>query len=1053
MAIFKCKMCGGSLELNGDSGVATCEYCGSVQTLPKKNDDVIANLFNRANNLRIKCEFDKAAEIYEKIINEDNTEAEAYWGLVLCKYGIEYVEDPKTYKRVPTCHRTQYESILSDVDFIATIENTDDARKSVYQEEAEKISALQKDILAIVSKEKPFDVFICYKETDENGKRTVDSTLANDIYYQLTQEGMKVFYAATTLEDKLGQEYEPYIFAALNSAKVMLVVGTKPEYFEAVWVKNEWSRYLKLMKSDRSKLLIPCYRDMDAYDLPEEFSHLQAQDMSKIGFVNDVVRGIKKVVSEKKNAGAVKDTVVVTSANDSNTKPLLKRAFMFLEDGDFTSADEYCEKVLDINPECAEAYLGKLMAELNVGKIENIKDYSQPFGLNINYQKIMRFGDEKLKAEINGYNDFIIERNRKAYFEEMYEKGVSIMGNADSEQSYFEAAAIFKEISDYEDAAELEKTCIERAEDENKKSVYEEAIICMDSNTKSSYKEAISKFRSISDWQDSEDKIKQCEQKIVELGAQTEKRKKIYIKIAAVAAALAVVVFLIVKFVVPPINYSSAQKLLAEGEYEKAYSKFYSVKGYKDSAEILKDFIAVCSEKNGTKYEYDEKGNLIKITYPEGDAIEYVYDDKGNPTKIVSCFDNSEKLIENTYDKDGNLIRKYSFDEKESNPASITDYVYDDKGNVILISDAYGYSSVDLLSCSYNESGQMTESKSATELTQFDFCKFYVNDENGKVLKEINFGYDDGQTVCDYKYDKNGNLVKKSWVYENSSGEDEVGTATYNSNGDLLKEVHGDYVVENNKYVYNAKNQLVEKTDKNGHKIVYQYNGKGQLVSETTSYGEGDEKHTFKTVYTYDSEGRLIKEAESHTFTQDAMYMYDIKVSDKRKVTETDTIEYTYDKNGRVIKEVITDQELAREPQLLIEDDVNTIEILYEYNVEGKLIKKTRAYEVTNYYYDANGYLMGEYSVDFDEVYKYTYDKDGNCVQKESSGKTYTYEYDSKGNVVKETETIGEAQFERTYDYDKNGHLLKMTEYDDYGNQTDNSYVCSGYKVFYSPKK
>ena len=76
----------------------------------------------------------------------------------------------------------------------------------------------------------------------------------------------------------------------------MLVVGTKPEYFNAVWVKNEWSRYLKLLKTDRSRLIIPCYRDMDAYDLPDEFAHLQSQDMSKIGFVNDVVRGIKKVI-------------------------------------------------------------------------------------------------------------------------------------------------------------------------------------------------------------------------------------------------------------------------------------------------------------------------------------------------------------------------------------------------------------------------------------------------------------------------------------------------------------------------------------------------------------------------------------------------------------------------------------------------------------------------------------------------------------------------------------------------------------------------------------
>ena len=43
---------------------------------------------------------------------------------------------------------------------------------------------------------------------------------------------------------------------------------------------------LKIMNKDRSKVLIPCYKDMDAYELPEEFAHLQAQDMSKIGFIS-----------------------------------------------------------------------------------------------------------------------------------------------------------------------------------------------------------------------------------------------------------------------------------------------------------------------------------------------------------------------------------------------------------------------------------------------------------------------------------------------------------------------------------------------------------------------------------------------------------------------------------------------------------------------------------------------------------------------------------------------------------------------------------------------
>ena len=158
-------------------------------------------------------------------------------------------------------------------------------------------------------------MFICYKETDTSGRRTQDSVLATELYHELTREGFKVFFSRITLEDKLGVAYEPYIFAALHSAKVMVVLGTRPEHFNAVWVKNEWSRFLVLIKNGTNKTLIPAYRDMDPYDLPEEFSHLQAQDMSKLGFMQDLTRGIKKIVEADAPKATVKETIVATAAS------------------------------------------------------------------------------------------------------------------------------------------------------------------------------------------------------------------------------------------------------------------------------------------------------------------------------------------------------------------------------------------------------------------------------------------------------------------------------------------------------------------------------------------------------------------------------------------------------------------------------------------------------------------------------------------------------------------------------------------------------------------
>lgn len=262
MAVFQCKMCGGDLILTPGSNLAVCQYCGSQQTVPAIDDDKKTRLYNRANRYRLECEFDKAYNAYENIVSDEPTEAEAYWGLVLSEYGVEYADDPKTGKKIPTCHRTLTRSIIANENFKSACRNADSERRIFYKEEAETLDALQKRILNASAKEEPYDAFICYKETDDNGERTADSVLAQEICDALTDKGLRVFFSRISLEDKLGADYEPCIFAALNSAKVMLMVTTDSEHCNSVWVKNEWKRYLDFMKNDPSKTLIPVYKDI-----------------------------------------------------------------------------------------------------------------------------------------------------------------------------------------------------------------------------------------------------------------------------------------------------------------------------------------------------------------------------------------------------------------------------------------------------------------------------------------------------------------------------------------------------------------------------------------------------------------------------------------------------------------------------------------------------------------------------------------------------------------------------------------------------------------------
>ena len=602
MAIIKCKMCGGDIEISADKTFGTCEYCGSTMTLPKTDDDQRLSLFNRGTHLRRNGEFDKAAAIYERLIGENDADAEAHWNLLLCRYGIEYVQDPASGERIPTCHRASFDSILNDVDYQAALKYSDGVARSLYEKEALRIANLQKDILAISQKETPFDVFICYKESDENGKRTKDSALAQDIYYQLTDAGYKVFFARITLEDKLGQEYEPYIFAALHSAKVMVVVGTKPEYLNAVWVKNEWSRFLSMMKKDRSKLLLPCYRDMDPYDMPEELSMLQSQDMGKIGFIQDLIRGVKKVVDAAKPQEAmtetVKETVVVHNEGGSNVQALLKRGNMALEDGEWSKADEFFEQVLNQDAECGAAYLGKFLAHV---ECRSAKAYADAYIENVKAEA----PDEK-NADACEPDEAFIAACVGKYTVPGILSGEKIRQMLEFDLEYCEASSLYAlraEEAQEQFAADKELMRATKYASSEAKTITEDIPQTLDTLRADAQKrEDADKARITADYRkfltETEAKLeKEHPQRLKE--AEEAEKAEIYrqrkakaaakkgMVIASIAAAVIALVLVTVNVIIPAVNYSKAEKLLAAGDYGNAIAAFAALGDYKDAAERI----------------------------------------------------------------------------------------------------------------------------------------------------------------------------------------------------------------------------------------------------------------------------------------------------------------------------------------------------------------------------------------------------------------------------------------------------------------------------------
>ncbi len=515
--VFKCKMCDATLKFNPGDSVTECEYCGTMQSLPKYDDERIGNLYNRAEHYRKNNEFDKAQALYEEIVNEHPQDADAYWSVVLCKYGVEYVEEPGTNKRVPTVNRTQYTSVFDDKNYKQALKYADEKQRGVYEEEAKKLNEIQKGILEISKKEEPFDIFICYKETDENGRRTLDSVLAADLYEVLQKEGYKVFYARVTLDDKFGTAYEPYIFAALQSSKVMIAVGTKPEHFEAVWVKNEWSRYLALIKNGAKKTLIPAYKDMDPYNMPMEFAHLQAINMGELGFQQDMISGIRKLLASQDDKSDA-----VTAAVSINTAAVLERGFLYAEDQDWEGANECFEKVLNVAPQNAQAYLGKLLVDLKVSTKEGLLTCGQLFDQNNNYKKILRFGDSELKTFIQRAS----EEGGADAREQLYKDAVWKMENSIMPEPLRECQKIFESLGDYMDSKDKLEECKQRVKDAEEKKLedlYNFNRDLMNRDDIDMCKRALKFFEGHRGYRDCSEWAVQCKTKIERLESEKQK--------------------------------------------------------------------------------------------------------------------------------------------------------------------------------------------------------------------------------------------------------------------------------------------------------------------------------------------------------------------------------------------------------------------------------------------------------------------------------------------------------------------------------------------------
>lgn len=446
MGALKCKMCGSNLEIEDSITVCKCEKCGTSQTVPDIEDDKELKLFERAGRLRFNCDFDKAAGIYNTITDSYPEEAEGYWGLVLCKYGIEYA-DNASGKKVPVCHRISYDSVMDDEDFELVMENSDSESRAIFREEAKIIEENRKKYIQIAESEQPYDIYISYRAKDDNGDKTAVSEIAGHLYNKLTSARYRVFLSEAALKGKKQSDCEPYIYSALNSANVMLALGTSYDDYNDVWVKNEWNRYLEIAEKNKNKCLIPCYKDVDEYDIPKEFAGLKVCQLGNDDTFNNIMAEIANVVKpesvnqpapepEKAEPAEEIELEEIEIIEPVNINKLLDEGFSAISDKNWKKANKLFFQVLDEEPDNSKAYWGQLLVQQECTNAREMAD-------NLYLQVIGNTSDNTYELEI---------RDRRQEIKDKYP-----VANLFSEEEY---ANLFDVHFNYQSGVENTKSAI-----------------------------------------------------------------------------------------------------------------------------------------------------------------------------------------------------------------------------------------------------------------------------------------------------------------------------------------------------------------------------------------------------------------------------------------------------------------------------------------------------------------------------------------------------------------------------------------------------------------
>jgi RHS repeat-associated protein len=517
--------------------------------------------------------------------------------------------------------------------------------------------------------------------------------------------------------------------------------------------------------------------------------------------------------------------------------------------------------------------------------------------------------------------------------------------------------------------------------------------------------------------------------------------------------------------------------------------------GYNDKGQKISE----TNQLGQTRYfEYDDNGQLIKVTLPEvngqSPVYEYTYDAQGNQLTIKDPNGNVTKF---TYDDNGNQLT-------QTLPDGSTEYFeYDFKGRLVKqtsfegVVTTYKYDS-------YNRLESKTFTQNGTQevwtYTYDAFGRVSEIDQNGRVTKTT---YDSqGRTIriempegsISYTYDKYGNPATVQ------TDNDPPTYYTYDRYGRLATVSHDNKTTY---YEYDVFGNLSKTKLPNEVTTIYQYDNMNRLIklsnfvdknnNDTFDNGEGISEfsytldnlgrkdYAFEKFWTeygeqeneidweYDDIGRLIYEKFDHyddDFDQTSEWLYDL-VGNRLKQTINDTVTtYNYDVNDRLLNEATNNKttiygyaHTQQTSKKVSENGVVISETTFEYDAQGRMsvviITTASGTEKTTYGYDSNSIRVSAIHEANGIITKTEYLNDSQSLTGYSQVLRQT-EFDVEGNIIKTisyvighqriSQIVVENGTEQEYYFTFDGHgstralldfigaIIQLYSFDAYGN-------------------